>query len=491
MNDISELLMVTGKIAGISGLTIGVFFLLFKDVIQKNIFSKLGKDNSYKIIRLFLILVWSVAFSGLLVWLVLSLMNNKTIEVKTDNSVIKTVNADATVITGNNPNMVQNNKGTIHFYNNENKIEPSWSFSISALTDSQRCDPKDKSLFSPDACISDEYLDYFIYKNKGVLGIYPNMKKIKMTSYGSLYEFKFRFPKLDLKVVNNTEKTLFIDEVILDEINSSKDKNQFLLATTACQNASISMIDINRNSSIPLIKPKFEFNITRQNKDITEKKYSYTLDLDKYKSEYGYEINLSKYLNDIGINFDEISKLNKAYEYALSDYLHELYNCKDRDNCKNLKSQEKKAKIHLNEYKKLGLKFNEKVVLNNNEVFTKYDLERPTIDGNLIYERYNYKDKQVKVMKFHFSDGIFLTVPWECGSAMDPTEEYTTKLRTEGSNYNINIPVSQFIKKEEVDRFLIKLGVEKASFHSFKVKLRTTNGKELISQPIEIYIPNF
>lgn len=102
MNDISELLMVTGKIAGISGLTIGVFFLLFKDVIQKNIFSKLGKDNTYKIIRLFLILVWSVAFSGLLLWLVLSLTEKHPDKIETS---------------GETSPIFYNNSGTIVYEN--------------------------------------------------------------------------------------------------------------------------------------------------------------------------------------------------------------------------------------------------------------------------------------------------------------------------------------------------------------------------------------
>ena len=58
-----------GKIAGFGGLVIGVFLLLFREVIRKNVFSNLTKEQSYKTIRLFLILAWSFAIVGLGVWL--------------------------------------------------------------------------------------------------------------------------------------------------------------------------------------------------------------------------------------------------------------------------------------------------------------------------------------------------------------------------------------------------------------------------------------
>lgn len=65
-----EILEIMGKVAGIGGLALGTLLLLFRDVIRKNIFSNLTRDQSYRLIRLILILVWSIALAGIAAWLV-------------------------------------------------------------------------------------------------------------------------------------------------------------------------------------------------------------------------------------------------------------------------------------------------------------------------------------------------------------------------------------------------------------------------------------
>jgi hypothetical protein len=63
-----ELLKELGAIAGIGGIALGVFFLLFRDVIAKSIFSNLPSAESYKLMRLIIICVWSVAIIGMILW---------------------------------------------------------------------------------------------------------------------------------------------------------------------------------------------------------------------------------------------------------------------------------------------------------------------------------------------------------------------------------------------------------------------------------------
>jgi len=50
-----------GNIAGIAGIALGIFLLLFGEVIRKNIFASLTKKQSYTIIILILVLVWSIS----------------------------------------------------------------------------------------------------------------------------------------------------------------------------------------------------------------------------------------------------------------------------------------------------------------------------------------------------------------------------------------------------------------------------------------------
>jgi hypothetical protein len=49
------------ELAGIAGLGVGALILIYRDVLAKNIFSTMSKKDSYRIIRLMIILVWTVA----------------------------------------------------------------------------------------------------------------------------------------------------------------------------------------------------------------------------------------------------------------------------------------------------------------------------------------------------------------------------------------------------------------------------------------------
>lgn len=65
---IPDILKTAGQIAGIGGLALGVFLILFREVIRKNIFPNLTKGHAYKLLRMIIILVFSVAVVGILAW---------------------------------------------------------------------------------------------------------------------------------------------------------------------------------------------------------------------------------------------------------------------------------------------------------------------------------------------------------------------------------------------------------------------------------------
>lgn len=111
-----ETLKGFGQIAGIGGLSLGVFFLLFRDVIRKNVFSKMSQANSYRLMRQLLFLVWSIAILGIGVWAVLQLRSPQSEE----NSV--PVNGSSTVIQtgdGSQGAILNNSQGVIVLESNE------------------------------------------------------------------------------------------------------------------------------------------------------------------------------------------------------------------------------------------------------------------------------------------------------------------------------------------------------------------------------------
>ncbi len=66
----AELLKTLAQVAGIGGIALGVFLLLFRDVIRKRIFPQLTRQQAYRILVLALVLTWSVAIAGIVAWIV-------------------------------------------------------------------------------------------------------------------------------------------------------------------------------------------------------------------------------------------------------------------------------------------------------------------------------------------------------------------------------------------------------------------------------------
>ena len=64
----ASVLKEVGQIAGIGGLALGVFLLLFREVIRKNIFPKLPAREADRLLRLITGAVWSVTIIGILAW---------------------------------------------------------------------------------------------------------------------------------------------------------------------------------------------------------------------------------------------------------------------------------------------------------------------------------------------------------------------------------------------------------------------------------------
>ncbi len=57
-----------GLIAGVAGIGLGVFLVLFREVIRKKIFPLLTKKQGFQLIIIFMLLVWSIASFSLYIY---------------------------------------------------------------------------------------------------------------------------------------------------------------------------------------------------------------------------------------------------------------------------------------------------------------------------------------------------------------------------------------------------------------------------------------
>jgi hypothetical protein len=65
-----DVLGTVGKIAGIGGIALGVFLLIFRDVIRRKIFSRLPAAETYRLLRLIIVLTFLIACLGVFAWIV-------------------------------------------------------------------------------------------------------------------------------------------------------------------------------------------------------------------------------------------------------------------------------------------------------------------------------------------------------------------------------------------------------------------------------------
>ena len=64
----ADLLQNLGQIAGIGGIALGAFVLLFREIIRKSIFPRLRKDDAYQLLKLISVCVFLVAIAGIGAW---------------------------------------------------------------------------------------------------------------------------------------------------------------------------------------------------------------------------------------------------------------------------------------------------------------------------------------------------------------------------------------------------------------------------------------
>src|SRR5262245_61502612 len=68
MDSPSSILKIVGQVAGIGGIALGVFLLIFREVVRRNIFPNLAQIQAYRIIRLIVILTFCIAALGIGAW---------------------------------------------------------------------------------------------------------------------------------------------------------------------------------------------------------------------------------------------------------------------------------------------------------------------------------------------------------------------------------------------------------------------------------------
>jgi len=243
--------------------------------------------------------------------------------------------------------------------------------------------------------------------------------------------FEWRFPQLDLKIVNNTKKTVFFTDAVFEVDKSVLDPFPILVIKESMYN--VFHFKLLNEGWGDIQNCLIKFNIVSQSELVTfEKPYRHQADVGNFTEEYN--VDISDALSMLGV---DAHILREGTREALGP-------------------------------------FKEGVVL----VFGEITFSGMTVEGSL------------KTSNIKFSTYVSLIYPGP-GAPAPSTYQYEAMLEVGKNNYEIRVPISQVLKQGETDRFSILIGAQKSSIHIFRLKLIYDNNQNLVSPIIvlKIFLP--
>ena len=270
-------------------------------------------------------------------------------------------------------------------------------------------------------------------------------------------------PVLDVTIVNNSEKTILVNELLIDVEESYLDKNPFVLF-----HESVGILSIEDRGWRSWKNAKFRFSLLPENQPFDGK---YKFERILYPSEEGMSIPMYDCFVQSGIDFTKICSSSIVYKSKHGEIPY-WDSCADADPAsidtlkKLLYPIELRREIFLDETgeEKEGCYIDPYLVLH----------------GELIFDN-NSRFKVGGTVRFISSEGW--GAPYlECSRLVD------VQLRTKGNNYTIKYPVSHYLKKGDVDRIAIQIDADKTSYHKFRVRLHNANQIDIKTDPIDLLI---
>jgi hypothetical protein len=176
-----DLFKIVGAVAGIGGISLGAIVYIFREVIRKEIFPQLTKEQSYKLLNRIVILTFIVGVLGVGAYLIVNWQNgNRNVQTPVSNQ--KTTSNNGYVEQTFTPTPVISNK----INNNLNSPPPSPSPVIIANTNNNRTvqTPSPTPFMSRLSGIVFDENDKTVQGAKITVDDFPEMKPVETTSNG-------------------------------------------------------------------------------------------------------------------------------------------------------------------------------------------------------------------------------------------------------------------------------------------------------------------
>jgi CHAT domain-containing protein len=307
-----------------------------------------------------------------------------------------------------------------------------------------------------------------IYSDLGYSGRFTRGGPIEPLDYltPTWCAFKWDFPILDFKILNNLTNPLFLTEVVLEVAESRIDSEPLFAIKKDTQQRNAGILQLINEDGCNLTDLTVSFHLLPgqiATPASFEPPFRHSLTLPILEDHA--EIDVTQAFKEEGVDIDDLILLgngkwdDNAYVLSKADGLEE-----------RLTEDEAQER-----WKKCLGHFTDEV---------------GTLVGEICFT--NIGDAGRKhIVKFHAP--VYLANQKLYRITKPPTFMYDTAFEAKASAYQRRVQISQELQPGETDRFTIKVAVAKSSFHRFRATLIDISGLTLESLPIEMncFVPRW
>ncbi len=279
---------------------------------------------------------------------------------------------------------------------------------------------------------------YKINKKENIIRINPQNNYLSLLQKGgpvyplSYWDtpFEFEFPNLDIKIVNNTNKTIFLTQAIFNIRRSKTDPFPILLIKGVGYEMKLPLRNIGWGK---VYDCSIRCNIFPMKNIVEKNTYDYEIAIGEFE-QYPETIDFAPMLKELGV---DVEKLRSERFYAFKEtYTQDIV-----------------------------------------EALGPFKDGQAKIIGEIHYSGLNSEGvKSKEKLKF---EAIIDLGPRGAGAPRPPSFQYDIIFETDRSDYEKVLPISQDIKPGDADRFNIKISALRSSRHVFDLILLYNDNKAI------------
>ena len=317
----------------------------------------------------------------------------------------------------------------------------------------------------------DLILRYFIDRTQGRIAIDRRLGYLDTFNSGgpilplnyllpSYCPFRWEFPTLDFKILNNRATALFLNEVVFDIEESSIDQNPLFTIKKDTHQSNAGDLRLMNEGWCDLVDLTISFNLFPSENAAPmdlDQPHQHSIDLSLFADHA--EIDVTPAFAKEGVDVTQLILLSNAnWESGETAVVPTVDGGEERVASADMEERWKKS---------LG-RFQGGVGI---------------LIGEIGFATAAAKDQRHIV---RFRAPVFLENKNRRGLPKSPTWTYDTVFETQKIGYQKRVQISHELRPGEADRFTVKVAVAQSSFHRFRATIRDITGETFESLPVEM-----